>query len=475
MILTIDYGTTNLKAALINKEGDFFNYYSEQVPLISKNEIQEVNSSIYLNFLINYLKKIDRKLIEAIIISSNGPSVLSLYSDIKITNNKIISNQSNTRLWMDKRGKKYSKIVSKYYNTYIDGSFFLPSILSIKEEDFATYDGSKYFFTIDGFINYFLTKKAYTVNNANLLKKYYWNDNSLKHFDLDETKFPPFIDCGNIIGNIDSSISKFLDLNENIQVIAGGSDFYYSLIGSNITKENIIADINGTSEGVNLCVKNYIDDNRFLCYEHPLQGYYNLSGVITNAGIAINWIRNILGIEDLDFDTIYSLAEKSTKNNIIFLPYLNGERAPIWDTNATASFFNLTNNSKREDIARAVIEGTIFSFKSVIEEFKNLGCSIEEIHTTTNKEKNNFYYQLKSDILGKKIIVYKTKSVELLGLATMAYKNIYKSNNINEAFNDMKINATTYIPNNFENDYYDEKYNLFKNIYISTKTFMKKI
>ncbi len=470
MILTIDYGTTNLKAALIDKKGAFHNYYSEEVSPLSNKDIHEINTKVYIDFLLRYLKKINKNLIESIIISSNGPSILSLYSEININNNKINLEYSNTRLWMDKRGKNYSKIVSQYYQTYIDGSFFLPSILSIKENEIDSYNKTKYFLTIDSFINYFLTKKAYIVNNANLLKKYYWDENSLKYFNLSQDKFPQFIDCGEIISTIDENIANTLELSSNIKIIAGGSDFYFSLIGSNITNENILADINGTSEGVNLCIKNYIKDKRFLCYEHPLKGYYNLSGVISNSGIALNWIREILDIDISDFEDLYKLAENSNRNNTIFLPYLTGERAPIWNSQATGSFINLTNETKREELAMSVIEATIFSFKSVIDSFEELGCLVNEIHTSTKKNNMDFYYQLKSDITNKKIVVYKTISLELLGLAILAYKTSEKI----DIRKHMEQNSKIYTPNIKNQKYYENKYNLFNKLYSTLKPIMNK-
>ena len=472
MILTIDYGTTNLKAALIDNKGRFYNYHSEEVFHTLDEKSSEVDSSIYLNFLINYLRKIDRSLISAIIISSNGPSFLSLYSEMEFENNKIKFDYSNTRLWIDKRGKEYSNIVSKYYNTYIDGSFFLPSILSIKNNEENNYNKTVSFITIDGFINYFLTKKIKVVNNADLLLKYYWDNDSLNYFDLDTTKFPSFIKCGETLGTIDNEIAEFLDLNNNIKIIAGGSDFYYSLIGSNINKENIIADINGTSEGVNLCINKFIKDSRFLCYEHPIQGYYNLSGVISNSGVAINWIKELLKIEN--YSTIYELAKNSKKNSIVFLPFLNGERAPIWNAEATATFFNLESNSSREDIAQAVIEGTIFSFKSVIEEFTKLGCKIEKIHTTTNKTNLEYYYQLKSDILNKEIVVYQKTSTELYGLAIMAYHQINNEINLSKTIDKFIVNSKTYYPNKKNTDYYNKKFTLYKKLYTATKDLMSK-
>jgi sugar (pentulose or hexulose) kinase len=184
MILTIDFGTTNLKAALIDKKGHFFNFLSKKVPTQVNNKIYEVDSKLYLDFILEYLTTCNSKDIEAIAISSNGPSFLSVYSEISFNNGNFDFNGSNTRLWMDKRGEKYSKPVSDFYGSYIDGSFFLPSILNIRDNEKSNYKNTKYFLTIDAFINYALTKKALIVNNADLLMKYYWNEDSLNYFNL---------------------------------------------------------------------------------------------------------------------------------------------------------------------------------------------------------------------------------------------------------------------------------------------------
>ena len=475
MILTIDFGTTNLKAALVNKQGKFFNYTSKEVSICTDRDIYEINANVYLDFICEYMKTINPKQVEAIAISSNGPSFISLYSDIKVTDNKFIYESSPVRLWMDKRGAKYSKQVSDYYNTYIDGSFFLPSILSIKDADINQYNKTSAFLTIDGFINLALTNKAYTVNNADGLLKYYWNEESLNFFDLDINKFPLFIKCGDILGTISKQVSKLFDLEENVQVIAGGSDFYYSIIGSKVYDKNIMVDINGTSEGLNLCVEKPIKDNRFLCYEHPVKGFYNLSGVLSNSGIALSWLRKVLNIEDLEFNEVYNLAKKANDNNLIFLPYLTGERAPIWNPKATATLFNLTINTQREEISKAVLEGTIFAFNSVIKELELLGCTINEIHVTSAKENLDYYYQLKSDITNKKFIVYDTISAELLGLAMLSYTTLNQYPNLKQAIKDMKQESQEFTPNRDKHNYYANKFKQYNALYdLTSKLMMNK-
>jgi sugar (pentulose or hexulose) kinase len=474
VILAIDFGTSNLKAALINKDGIFFNYYTQEVQSEIDRDICQISSNIYLDFTTNYINSIDASKVEAIILSSNGPSFIPLLSDIKIRNNSFSCKSGKTRLWMDKRGSKYSKRVSEFYHKYIDGSFFLPSILNIKENEKDLYNKTIKFLTIDGFVNFALTKKAYTVNNADGLKDYYWNEDSLNHFNLDKSKFTDFIKCGEIIGNVDKEVADKLNLKKDVKVIAGGSDFYFSIIGSKVNRENILVDINGTSEGLNLCSSKPLIDNRFLCYEHPLDNLYNISGVLSNSGVALNWLRKILNIEDLDFEEVYELSKKAKKNSLIFLPYLNGERAPIWNPNATATLFNLTVDSSKEDIANAVIEGTIFAFKSVLEILESYDYKIDEIHVTTAKKESDYYHQLKSDITNRTFVVYNTKSAELLGLSLLAYTSLKQYPNLKTAIEKLSLNKKVFIPNKSKQEYFIRKYKLFNSVYEQTNKLMSK-
>lgn len=474
MILTIDFGTTNLKAALIDKEGNFYNYFTKEVATKIDKDIFEVNPDDYIQFLVDYLKLINTKEIEAIAISSNGPSFLSLYSDIKFEDGNFIYKSSPTRLWMDKRGANYSKQVSNYYDTYIDGSFFLPAILSIKDNNIDQYNLTSHFLTIDGFINYALTDKIFTVSNADQLLKYYWNEDSLEYFDLNKSKFPPFIKSGKIIGKIKKEIANYYNLDENIKVIAGGLDFYFSIIGSKVDNVNIMADIMGTSEGLNLCISKPIKDDRFLCYEHPLTNLYNLSGVLSNTGIALSWLRKMLNIEDLEFNEIYKLSEKAKPNNLIFLPYLTGERAPIWNTEATSTLFNLTINTGKEEIANAVLEGTIFAFKSTLLELEKIGYSTDEIHISSSKTNLDYYYQLKSDITNKKFVVYTTLSAELLGLSMLGYTSLKNYNSLKDAIKNMNQKSKEFTPNIDNQTYYERKFNLFNSLYKATSKLMLK-
>jgi gluconokinase len=90
-------------------------------------------------------------------------------------------------------------------------------------------------------------------------------------------------------------------------------------------------------------------------------------GPINNGGIVLEWFaKNFLNLvleQDNNFDKVMQLASKATATSegLMFLPYLLGERAPVWDENACGIFYNLKMNHEKEHLTRAVIEGVSFS------------------------------------------------------------------------------------------------------------------
>ena len=105
-------------------------------------------------------------------------------------------------------------------------------------------------------------------------------------------------------------------------------------------------------------------DARYFCYSASKRQFL-LGGPVNNGGIVLDWARRTLTLlnEKATVKDFLRLAKSAQvgSNGLIFLPYLGGERAPIWDANARGSFVGLTRQHTKADMARAVIEGIIFN------------------------------------------------------------------------------------------------------------------
>lgn len=471
MILSYDIGTTTLKIALIDEEGNFYNYKVQKLLTNINGNKAECNSGDYLTFLSLYLKEIDTSLIEAISISGNGPSIVSILGKPEIKDSLIKVKAYPTRTWLDRRGESKSSIVSEYQGSFIDGSFLIPSILAMREDDNAMFENAKCFLSTDGFINYALTGVEANVNTPNGLLKYYYDDKLLEHFDLPKSKFPPIIDSGIVLASISDEIAETFNIKKNTPVITGGIDFYVNILGSRVNKVGVICDRTGTSEGINLCCDKPIDIKGMLIYEHPINEYWNISGIISTTGAAIDWARDILNMNGQSYNDFYKLASSAKDDSdLLFLPYLNGERAPIWNSKAKGVIFGMGLETSRAEIADSVVKGTCLAIKDVIKTMEQNGAVIDEINAANSHSLNNYFLQLKSDITGKKINIIECKSPELLGLAMMSYTKLGKYSSLIDASNTMSKVSRTYQPNTSNFEKYEKMYSRYKELYNVLKT-----
>src|SRR5699024_7182599 len=103
-------------------------------------------------------------------------------------------------------------------------------------------------------------------------------------------------------------------------------------------------------------------------------------------------------------------AEKTEvgANGIIFLPYINGERAPLWNQQAQGVFWGLNINHTKEDMIRAVLEGITFNIYKISKDLKKITNEFTKVSINGGLTKSPFWLQIVADILGQEVYVTNT-------------------------------------------------------------------
>jgi xylulokinase len=288
--------------------------------------------------------------------------------------------------------------------------------------------------------------------------RWFWNDSILEHFGLDKEKFPRFIRPGEVYGGLDPRIAVRFGLKPGIPVISGGPDFFAAILGAGAVQPGQVCDRAGTSEGINACTTDRIVDKRLMSYRHPVKQFWNLSGTVSTTGKAIEWGRSLLDIDS--YDAFFSLAEtaQAGSGGLLFLPYLAGERAPVWDPSARGKLHGLSLSSGRPEFARSVLEGISFAIRDIMCIMEECGAVIDELRVAGASSGNDILNQVKADITGKPVHVPLQKETELLGLAIIGAVALGKYTGFAEAAADMVNIEKTYEPNRENSALYD---NLF--------------
>ncbi|MDR2517692.1 MAG: hypothetical protein LBC88_09985, partial [Spirochaetaceae bacterium] len=409
--------------------------------------------------------------VEAVVISGNGPTVIPVTGEPGMDSTGLFVPAGASRLWLDRRAEEESRIVSEAVGDFVDAGFFLPKILAIKRREEELYQRTKYFLGAPEFLAYALTGEARMVFPSEGFTRWYWDRAALEKTGLDAAKMPPFISPGETTGILASRAASRFGFSPGTRVIAGGPDFFVSILGAAVTGPGQCCDRSGSSEGINVCTAERIIDPRLMSYGHPIPGLWNLSGIISTTGMAVSWARELLGLAAEDYGAFFARAEKAAAGagGVVFLPYLAGERAPVWDPRARGVLMGLSLTTGREEAARAVAEGVCYAIRDVAEVMESCGADIREFRVSGGAAESRFLNQLKADITGRPVLVPARREAELAGLAAIGAAAMGKYASFAEAALATVRMEAEYLPHPAHARIYEAGFARYRELYRSLK------
>jgi xylulokinase len=159
---------------------------------------------------------------------------------------------------------------------------------------------------------------------------------------------------------------------------------------------------------------------------HVVPGRWACNGVMSTPGAALQWFRDQLyapgraaGEGNL-YEAMTREAEGSSPgaNGLIFLPYMMGERSPIWDPRARGVFVGLSLSTTRADMIRAILEGAAYGLRQMFDlAEQRLGRSYARVLSVGGSALNRVWTQIKADVWGKTILTPRLQEGACLGAA----------------------------------------------------------
>ena len=472
MLLTIDIGTSIFKSAVWDFEGGRKAFASVPLSMNLNDGLRhEAESGQWLRAFEDCCHRLNTETsltaVDAVVISGNGPSLTPVldetYPSIADSHPQFLNvPAAPVRLWLDRRAVKAAERVSALLGDFVDAGFYLPKALDIMINDPQLYKKTKYFLGCPELLAYALTGEARTVFPSDGFERWFWDDSILERLALDREKFPPFIRPGDTFGGLIPHIAAYFGLRSDIPVISGGPDFFAAILGAGVVKPGQVCDRAGSSEGINACTENHITDERLMSYRHPVKPHWNLSGIISTTGKAIEWGRGFLGVQAPD--DFFTLAQTAPPGSggLVFLPYLAGERAPVWKASARGILRGLSLSTGRAEFARSVLEGICFAIHDVIDIMEKTGAAVDELHVAGSTSANTALNQIKSDITKKQVLVPHHKEAELLGLAIIGSCTLGKFASYSEAAARLVCIEKTYQPNGKNAALYDDLFSEYR-------------
>ncbi|MBX0329411.1 xylulokinase [Oscillochloris sp. ZM17-4] len=253
-----------------------------------------------------------------------------------------------------------------------------------------------------------------------------WSAELLAALEIPRAWLPQVYEGPQITGRLLPAAAQELGLRAGLPVAAGGGDNAAAAVGTGVVRAGVVSSSIGTS-GVLFAHSDApaLDpQGRLHGFCHAVPGQYHLMAVTLSAGGAFQWLRNTLRAiaPALSYDELTALAEATPPGaeGLLFTPYLTGERTPYLDPLARAAFVGLTARHGLGHMARAVMEGVVFSLRDGLEIMKGLGVPAGEIRATGGGAKSRLWLQLQADIYGVEVATLAAEEGPAYGAALLA-------------------------------------------------------
>jgi xylulokinase len=384
--LSFDIGSSSVKAAVVSEEGRLLGFGRSLSPLShGPDGAHEADPLAWIEAAYDSGRRAIAAArsspdprgaeIRAIAVSGNGPTLLAADADG--------SPIGPALSWMDRRAASEAEEVSRIAGFPIDAGFYLPKALALWRGSEDTRSRARWFFSCPEYLAFVLCGEAVTYLPSPGYEPYIWDDRAIGLLGIPKELFPPFIAPARRMGSLSGEPAEKLGLAAGIPLVAGFPDFLAAIVGSATVEPGWACDRSGTSEALNLCAGSPFPGRALLSLPHPIEGLWNLSGGISAAGAAIDWLDGLLGLGDRDASRgspvasaaldlpaatrVSGLARSSSPGagGLVFLPYLAGERAPLWDPDRRGAFVGLSLGHSRADMARAACESLAFGLRFV--------------------------------------------------------------------------------------------------------------
>lgn len=371
-------------------------------------------------------------------------------------------------------------------NVCVPGTCAVTSMAWLRDERPDVYADAK----VLGFANTFVTARltgefctdptmASLSGLTDIRDPWTWSDDLCRTLGIDREKLPRITGSAEVIGTVTAEAAAFTGLRAGTPVVCGAGDTPVGAVGAGARTRETVAYIAGSTDCVSVPLPAPTRDRRWINCAYIPRGIWFGIGTTTSSGVSIEWfIRECLGMTtEAGIHTMTALAAAAPpgSHGLLFLPYLQGERTPIWDPQARGMFIGISNATTRAHLARAVFEGAAFSLRHVIESLEDVvGGPVREIRAVGGGMKNALWNQIKADILQKPFDILEFQDTGTLGTALLAGMGAGVYASFDEAIDVARAVSSTQTvePDPSRAELYEGLFRLYATVYPRTKAVM---
>ncbi|HXB09868.1 MAG TPA: gluconokinase [Puia sp.] len=488
VVIGIDIGTTNTKAVCLGDNGVVLGGADASYPVYTDaNGRHELDPDLLLEAVVATLKGVVSNMDQAPVGVSFSCAMHSL---IAVDGEGRPLTRAIT--WADRRSEAYArrlkgteagKRIYAVTGTPIHAMSPLCKLLWMKEEQPEVFRRAARFISIKEYIwrrlfgKYKVDHSLASATGLFDIRKKGWNPESLELTGIEAGQLSEPVPCTYWeAGALPGWAS--LGLPADQPFIIGGSDGCMANLGTGAVRRGDTALTIGTSGAIRMTTAAPETDAKERIFSYVLSDdYYVCGGATNNGGNVLQWYAGQVlgrkGSDVLELERLVAEAEEVAPgcDGLVFLPYLLGERAPVWDANAKGVFFGIRSIHEQRHFLRAILEGVSFSLRQIGASLEETIGPIERIYASGGFTRSPSWLQLIADIFQQKVLVTGLADASAVGAALTGFYALGMLPGLEAAAGLVKVEAV-YEPDVSRASLYEKNYRVFTELYSRLRDLM---
>ena len=477
-VVGLDLGTTNVKALLFTTTGNVVFEKEEEITTrypepggAEQNPLEIEAAAIRCLRSIIYESKKWGGEILAVGFSCAMHSLLFVNENLEPLSNMLIWSDGRSQKNAEELLKNNGKDIYRRTGTPIHPMNPLVKLCWLQEREFFPLKEAAYIMTMKDFliarwfgvrmIDYAMASSTGLFN----IHTYDWDEKALAVAGIRNQQLSTPVSPDFVLPKMKADIATAIGVEREIPFVIGAADGQLANLGSGAIDEEELAITVGTSGAIRQFIPGVAIDEemRTFCYAFTRTTAI-VGGPTNNGGIVLQWLKEILGIEE-DFSQFLQLAEHAPAGSegVLFLPYINGERAPLWKQDAKGTFFGLSITHRKEHLIRAALEGISFNLYQIAQSLTAPRSGRMPLYVSGGLARSRVWLQILADIFGRRIVLPTTPQSSAWGASWCALVGIGQASDFRAIKEHVGIRDVIE-PDSARHEIYLERYALFEKL-----------
>lgn len=443
----IDFGTGGAKACITDEQMNQLSYAFSEYPIFTDHPgWSEHDPVLYWTTACRLIRecigkaKIDPKQIAGVAASSAKPSLVMVGRDGEPINRAYNLMDRRATAQVARLEKQFGK--DRIFRLTGDRLEDHPSMVNLlwekenRPEDYARIYKA---LDIDGFITMKLTG-TFQINHSGAplfgvaydLKRDRWDESILKQIGIDRAILPDINACAAVVGTVTPAAAEACGLAPGTPVCAGQVDCNAAWLGAGSLKDGDIQMNLGTCGNFGFLHQNTDFPDGMITIPYTIPGKLITVPTTTTGGQLIRYFRDTFcqmeaGVSALTGQSVYGLIDMEAdrvpagSDGLLMLPYMMGERTPIWDTSARGVLFGLSLRHTKGHVARAMMEAVAYALYDSFHRIREGGCPLNfPVVLNEGGAKSNVWRRIITDVLNVPTVLTESRTGAPYGDALLA-------------------------------------------------------